>query len=146
MKRNFLLSLTFLLVLAVPGLKSEIEPVETTEIVAEQVTDEKMAEEAVAQTFCGLSEAALETMGDIDPETITQVEIDEPEFKETWKIKWLGVQAQLDSYMFNAKEYVNKHKLRCGLGAAGTTAAIVVMACLIYKLKKNKPGPGQAIN
>ncbi|KKQ33350.1 MAG: hypothetical protein US49_C0001G0030 [candidate division TM6 bacterium GW2011_GWF2_37_49] len=147
MQKRFLLNLTFLLVLTVQCLKSETETVPPTEAVTEpvdvvkQVLDEKTVSDAVAQdneimikSDNGLS--AFDVLDDIDIDIIPP----EPP-KVTWEMLWLGAQVQLDSYMFNAKEYVAKHKLRCSLGAAGTVTAIVVIAYLIYKLKKNKTTP-----
>lgn len=123
MNKNILLSLAFLLVLALPCLKSEVE----------QPADEITLEEAIAQSAADFS--VFEGLDDVNLDIIRQVETTEPKFKETWKIKWLGFQALMEGYKLEAEEYISKHKLACGTVTAGTVATIALITYLIVKKK-----------
>lgn len=140
MKKNFLLSLIFLFVLTGLSLKSETDSATNPE--AQTVSDGK----TTAPSLGGLSEEALAAMDDIDPETIIEIEKHEPEFKMTWKMMWLGLLASADASIYNAKEYVSKHKIKCAaITGAASAATILAIICILKLKNNNKPTPG-AIN
>lgn len=115
MKKNILLSLAFLLVFVFSGLKSE-------------------GTQAAAGAAADFSE--FEELGDVDMSSIRELESTEPKFKETWKIRWLGIQAWMEGYKLEAEEKISKHKLVCG-----SIATVIVLTIITYLLsKKNNTG------